>query len=58
MVAFLGIQEAVKSIGTIGQAPMDMRSDQLQPNGARLRYVSCPQAPFIDSNESEPCGGF
>jgi hypothetical protein len=29
----------------------------LAPNGARLRYVNCPQAPFIGSDEQEPCRG-
>ncbi len=58
MVAFLGIQDAASRLGTFSQAPMDMRADQLLPVGARLRYVSCPQAPFLDSNESEACGGF
>ncbi|MEJ1961144.1 MAG: heme-binding protein [Gammaproteobacteria bacterium] len=58
MIAFLGVQDAASRLGSIGQAPMDMRADQLLPMGARLRYVSCPQAPFTDSNESEPCRGF
>jgi uncharacterized protein GlcG (DUF336 family) len=58
MVAFLGIQEGATRAGGFGQAPTDLRADQLLPQGARLRYVSCPQAPFIDSNESEPCRGF
>jgi uncharacterized protein GlcG (DUF336 family) len=58
MIAFLGLQDAASRLGTFGQAPMDMRIDQLTPLGARVRYVSCPQAPFVDSNESEPCGGF
>jgi len=57
MIAFLGIQDAANAVGSIGQAPSDLRADQLQPQGARLRYVSCPQAPFIDSTQSEPCGG-
>jgi uncharacterized protein GlcG (DUF336 family) len=57
MVAFLGIQDAVNAVGTIAQAPGDLRADQLLPQGARLRYVSCPQAPFIDSTQSEPCRG-
>ena len=57
MIAFLGIQDAASRLGSFGQAPMDLRADQLQPLGARLRYVSCPQAPFTDSNESEPCRG-
>jgi uncharacterized protein GlcG (DUF336 family) len=58
MVAFLGIQDAATRVGTFGQAPMDMRADQLQPAGARLRYISCPQAPFTDSQTAEPCRGF
>jgi len=59
MIAFLGIQDAVNSQASgAGQAPQDLRADQLLPQGARLRYISCPQAPFTDSNESEPCRGF
>lgn len=58
MIAFLGLQDAATRLGSFGQAPMDMRADQLVPFGARVRYVSCPQAPFIDSDVSEPCGGF
>jgi uncharacterized protein GlcG (DUF336 family) len=58
MIAFLGLQDAASRLGSFGQAPTDMRADQLTPLGARLRYVSCPQAPFLDSDVSEPCGGF
>jgi uncharacterized protein GlcG (DUF336 family) len=58
MIAFLGIQDAASRLGTFSQAPQDLRSDQLLPQGARLKYVSCPQAPFVDSNDSEPCRGF
>jgi uncharacterized protein GlcG (DUF336 family) len=58
MIAFLGLQDAATRLGSFGQAPPDMRADQLVPFGARVRYVSCPQAPFIDSDVSEPCGGF
>jgi uncharacterized protein GlcG (DUF336 family) len=58
MIAFLGLQDAANRLGSFSQAPMDMRADQLTPFGARLRYVSCPQAPFIDSDTSEPCRGF
>lgn len=57
MVAFLGIQDASTRIGGFSQAPLDMRADQVLPQGARLRYISCPQAPFTDSSESEPCRG-
>jgi uncharacterized protein GlcG (DUF336 family) len=57
MIAFLGVQEAVNRIGGLSQAPSDLRADQLTPAGSRLRYVACPQAPFTDSTDSEPCGG-
>jgi hypothetical protein len=57
LVAFYGLQDAVNRVGGIGQAPANLRSDQLLPQGARLRYISCPQAPFIDSQDAEPCRG-
>jgi hypothetical protein len=57
MVAFLGLQDASNRVGGFGQAPTDMRADQVLPQGARLRYISCPQAPFIDSSTGEPCRG-
>jgi uncharacterized protein GlcG (DUF336 family) len=61
MVAFLGIQNASTQMGgSFGQAPMNMRTDTVAPNnqGTFLRYISCPQAPFVDSNDQEPCDGF
>jgi uncharacterized protein GlcG (DUF336 family) len=58
MIAFLGVQDGINNLGTFSQAPSDLRADQLTPAGARLRYVACPQAPFIDSQDSEPCRGF
>ena len=58
MVAFLGVQGAVSAGGAFSQAPIDIRADQLQPAGARLRYISCPQAPFTDSTQADPCRGF
>jgi len=57
MIAFLGLQDAANRLGGFGQAPTDMRADQLQPQGARLRYIGCPQGPFLDSTQSEPCRG-
>lgn len=58
MVAFLGVARSGLTGSTApNNAPPSRRSDQLVPNGARLRYVSCPQAPFLDSNEQEPCSG-
>jgi len=57
MIAFLGLAEAGFGAGGPQQASASRRADQLVPNGARLRYVSCPQAPFLDSSEQEPCRG-
>jgi len=57
MIPFLGLNNAGEILGTIGNAPMAMRSDQLEPQGVRLRYVFCPQAPFLDSDERDVCTG-
>ena len=55
MVAFLAVDQA--ALPGVGNAPTDLRSDTLEPQGTRLRYVSCPQAPFLDSSEQDPCNG-
>lgn len=57
MISFLSVHQAGELLGSINNAPVMMRADQLAPNGTRLRYVQCPQAPFLDSNEQTPCGG-
>jgi uncharacterized protein GlcG (DUF336 family) len=57
MIAFLGVHEAGQPLSGFGNAPPDLRSDRLVPQGTRLRYVSCPQSPFLDSNTQEPCSG-
>jgi uncharacterized protein GlcG (DUF336 family) len=57
MVAFLGLFNAGQTLGTIGNAPMGQRSDALTPQGTRLRYVQCPQAPFVNSDLENVCGG-
>ena len=57
MVAFLGVARAGFAPGGPQHPAAARRSDQLAPNGARLRYVNCPQAPFIGSDEQEPCRG-
>ena len=57
MISFLGLHEAGKVLGTIGNAPKGMRADQLTPQGIRLRYVQCPQSPFLDSEETQVCDG-
>ncbi len=56
MVAFLGLHNAGIELGNgIGNAPIDRRADNLTPQGIRLRYVQCPQAPFIASEEDNVC---
>jgi uncharacterized protein GlcG (DUF336 family) len=58
MVSFLGLHNAGAQLNTgIGNAPPDFRADQLVVRGARLRFVQCPQSPFIGSDEQNVCGG-
>lgn len=58
LVAFLGLARASDALGAgIGNAPKDIRADRLTPQGVRLRYVSCPQAPFNGSDEQNVCEG-
>lgn len=58
MTAFLGLANAGKRLATgLANAPPAMRADQLTPQGVRLRYVQCPQAPFIDSSDENVCAG-
>jgi hypothetical protein len=57
MIAFLGLARASLAGSALQNAAVNRRTDQLAPNGARLRYVNCPQAPFLDSGEQEPCSG-
>lgn len=57
MIAFLGLHEAGQVLGTIGNAPKDMRADRLQPQGTRLRFVQCPQSPYLDSSAANVCDG-
>ena len=57
MISFLGLHNAGQTLGTINNAPPEMRADQLTPMGNRLRFVQCPQAPFLDSTEQNVCEG-
>ncbi|MHB8679613.1 MAG: heme-binding protein, partial [Rudaea sp.] len=58
MVSFLGLYNAGVALnGTIGNAPTAIRADNLAPQGVHLRYVECPQAPFLDSNADNVCDG-
>ena len=56
VVAYLGLANAGARLGNgIGNAPDAMRADTLAPQGSRLRYVQCPQAPFLDSTAQNVC---
>jgi uncharacterized protein GlcG (DUF336 family) len=56
MIAFLGLHNAGVSLGgAIGNAPPERRADRLTPRGVRLRFVQCPQAPFLDTSETSVC---
>jgi uncharacterized protein GlcG (DUF336 family) len=58
MIAFLGLHRAGVELATgVGNAPQDMRIDTRLIQGSRIRYVSCPQSPFLNSNEQNPCAG-
>ena len=58
MVAFLGTHDAAQALGgAINNAPSAMRADQLEIDGVHPRYIQCPQAPFLDSNQQDACAG-
>jgi uncharacterized protein GlcG (DUF336 family) len=56
MISFLGVHNAGIELGNgIGNAPVDRRADNLTPQGTRLRYVQCPQAPFLATGDDNVC---
>jgi uncharacterized protein GlcG (DUF336 family) len=58
MISFLGVHQAGLALGgAINNAPPEIRADTLSPQGERLRYIQCPQSPFIDSDEQRVCEG-
>lgn len=58
MISFLGVHNAsLRLNGTINNAPPAIRADNLSPQGVRLRFIQCPQSPFLDSNEDNVCAG-
>jgi len=57
MIAFLGVHEAGAALSGFGNAPAEIRADRLAPGGRFLRYVQCPQSPYIDSDEQQVCAG-
>ena len=52
MIGFLGLNNAGKRVGNLGNAPAAIRADQIVVNlgneSVRLRYINCPVAPFQD----------
>lgn len=58
MIAALGLANASATLnGTLSNAPAAQRADALTPQGVRLRYVQCPQAPFLDGSADNVCAG-
>lgn len=61
MIGFLGLNNAGKALGGFGNAPLARRADNIEVNVSgslvRLRYVSCPFAPFIGTSEQNVCQG-
>jgi uncharacterized protein GlcG (DUF336 family) len=60
MISFLGAHNGGARVGAIGNAPTDIRADKIVipvGGGVRLRYVNCPFAPFLDTNEQNACQG-
>ena len=65
MISFLGVHRAGLRLGSqsgfaaIGNAPAELRADRIEIPGqsSGLRYVNCPQVPFIGSDATEVCNG-
>jgi uncharacterized protein GlcG (DUF336 family) len=60
MISFLGLNNGGLRVGSIGNAAPAMRADApVIPVGAgvRLRFVNCPFAPFLDTNDQNVCQG-
>ncbi|HTH28664.1 MAG TPA: heme-binding protein, partial [Sphingobium sp.] len=61
MISFLGLSNAGTRVGGgIANAPAAMRADNIVVAvgaGVRLRYVSCPFAPFLDTSANNVCQG-
>jgi len=60
MISFLGVNNGAARVGSITNAPAAIRADTVVVGigaGVRLRYVSCPFAPFLDTAEQNVCQG-
>lgn len=56
MIAALGLKNAGVALNTgVGHAPADRRSDTLTSGQTSLRYVQCPQAPFLSGDQQNVC---
>jgi len=54
----IGKAQAARGIANpIGNAPFALRADNISVENVNLRYVVCPPAPFLNSNEQNGCGG-
>ncbi len=61
MISFLGLNNASKLLAGPGNAPLGIRSDNILVRvgsaSVRLRYISCPFAPFIGTSDQNVCQG-
>jgi len=61
MISFLGGANngGARAGNGLGNAPKAIRADTVVPPGTntRLRYVNCPFAPFLDTNQQNVCEG-
>lgn len=62
MIGFLGTANGGTRVGGIGNAPADRRADRIvvrldDGREVRLRFVSCPFAPFLDTGAQNVCQG-
>ena len=63
MISFLGLANGGKRVGNgVGHAPPEKRADRIEvqvtnERRVRLRYVNCPFAPFLDTNDQNVCQG-
>jgi uncharacterized protein GlcG (DUF336 family) len=59
MIAFLGLENAITAMGgSVSQAPAAIRADTLTPQGTRLQWVQCPDAPLLNSSQEDVCASF
>ncbi len=62
MISFLGAHNGGARLGTLGNAPLAIRADNVVVDvgggrSVRLRYISCPFAPFLDTATQNVCQG-